>query len=488
MAAFNADDSALVGGRPMWPWAACRRLVHCLSTNPPGPLVALAAAVGMAGLAGCATYRPAPLPNGPDLVKNVSDLTTDVPEGGPDQPAQRIDIRRPLTIDQIGILAMLNDPDLKLEFGTVDEARAGLVQARLLPNPVANLSYGAIVSGPGAASLAGSLSQSFAAILTYGATVKSAEAHLYQVDAEQAWREWQVAQKARQLALDIYSANVSIGLAEREQRLMSQEVAAEKKAIAEGGTSLEDLAPLAKATALIDQTLIKLRLDQLKSWQELDGLLGLDANARFTIGRPRFGPVPPDTEPLIAAMPDRRPDLAALRFGYGSADEDVRASILGQFPGLTVGGSYSSDTTGAVTAGPNFSFALPVFDRNQGQISKALATREQVGAKYQASLDEAVATVHGLIAQIYQLSADLVRTRRASAAAQSLAETARQAYSRSDLDQRTLTDYETTALERALDVVAIQRQIDEDKIFLAVELGLGLPEMRIALRQEPPLD
>jgi cobalt-zinc-cadmium efflux system outer membrane protein len=215
-------------------------------------------------------------------------------------------------------------------------------------------------------------------------------------------------------------------------------------------------------------------------------MLGLDASARFTIAAPRLGPVPREIGPLIAAMPALRPDLAAMRLGYGSADEDVWAAILGQFPGPSIAGSYSSDTTGAVTAGPNFSFAIPVFDQNQGQIGKTIASREQLWSKYQASLDSSVTTVHGLIAQIHQLSGDLARTRHAAEDARSLARTAHQAYTRSDLDQRTLTDYETAALERALDVVAIQRQIDEDKIFLAVELGLGLPEMRIALNPSIP--
>jgi outer membrane protein TolC len=487
MAALDAESSVLIGGRPSRSCVAYLGSIRFFPTTRRVLLLRIVAASAMATLAGCATYHAAPLPSGPDLAKTTHELATEIP-AGPQQAAYQIDVTRPLTIEQIGILAVLNDPDLKSEFGTIDEARAGLVQARLLPNPIVNLSYGAIVSGPGVASLAGSLSQSFAALLTYGAQVKSAEAHLYAVDADQLWREWQVAQKARQLALDICLADESISLTEREQRLMSQELAEGKKAMATGGMSLDALAPLAKATAVVDQTLMKLRLDQLKNWQTLDGLLGLDANARFTINQPSFDALPPDFEPLIATMPERRPDLAALRFGYGSADEDVRATILGQFfPGLTLGGSYSTDTTQAVTAGPNFSFALPIFDHNQGQIDKALATRQELWAKYQASLDEAVTTVRGLIAQINQLSADLIRTRRASTEARSTAATAHQAYSRGDLDQRTLTDYETAALERALDVVAIEREIDEDKIFLAVELGLGLPEMHIALNPETRL-
>ena len=59
--------------------------------------------------------------------------------------------------------------------------------------------------------------------------------------------------------------------------------------------------------------------------------------------------------------------------------------------------------------------------------------------------------------------------------------TARTAYAQGNFDLRSLTDYETTALERSVQVTAIKRQIGEDRIMIAVELGLDLPHMRIAL-------
>jgi len=442
----------------------------------------------MAGLAGCASYQALPLPQRTDLATSLTGLDASVPAAGAGYANRRLDIERPLTIDQIGVLAILNDPDLKSERGTIDVARAGLVQATLLPNPVANASYGALISGPGTtSSFSASFSQDIAAIVTQGARVESAEAHLYQVDADQLWREWQVAQKARQLALDIYSADISVRLTRREQQLLSQELEQVRKAIAAGNLTLAALAPLAAAAAAAEQSLVTLRLGQLKNWQALDGLLGLDPSVRFAIARPILEPVPSDIASLIADLPERRPDLAALRLGYRSAEEDVRAAILGQFPALTLGSSYSKDTSDIVTAGPAFTFALPVFDRNQGQIAKTLASRLLLRAQFQASLDRAVANTRALVAQIDQLSADLAVARRAAAAARSLAATARQAYSQNNLDQRTLTDYETTALERALQVVAIERQINEDKIFLEVELGLGLPRTRIALGERAPL-
>ena len=450
--------------------------------------MALQVAVMVAGLAGCATYETLPLPRSPNLAISLSGLKTTILDEETGSAIRKIDIRRPLAIDDVGLLAILNDPDLKSKTGIVGVARAGVVQATLLPNPMGNISYAALISGPGTtSSFSAALSQDVAAIVTRAARVESAQSRLYQVDAEQLWREWQVAQKARQLAVDIYSGDISIELTRRELMFLSQEIAQVNKAITAGNLTLAALAPLSAAQAVAEQSLVTLRLNQLKNWQALDALLGLDPKVRFAIARPLLERSPKDVDHLLAELPDRRPDIAALRLGYDSADADVRAAILGQFPALMLGGSYNKDTSDVISAGPAFNFALPVFDRNQGQTAKSEATRLLLRAQYQASLDTAVANIQGLIAQIRQLSADLSAARTAAAAARAIADTARRAYDQNNLDQRSVTDYETTALERALQVVSIERQVNEDKIFLAVELGLGLPTMRIALSGSSPL-
>lgn len=458
-----------------------------MKANARTAAVKLLGAGAVAILAGCASYQPLPLPVGPDLAASLNGLDTAVPPVPGVSRIERINGTRPLTIDQIGLLAILNDPELKSEAGTVDLARAGIVQATIIPNPVAAVSYGALISGPGTtSSLSAALSQGIAQLITRRARVQSAEFHADQVDADQLWREWQVAQKARQLAADISADGLAIALTEQEIALLSRELNEVKKAIAAGNMTIAAQAPLASAQAAAESALINLKLSRLKNWQALDGLLGLDPNVRFRIARPALGPLPKNIDALLADLPERRPDLAALQLGYNSTEEDVRAAILGQFPALTLGASYNSDTSNVVTVGPTFDLGLPVFDRNQGQIAKAAATRILLRAQYQARLDSAVANVRALIAQIRQLSADLVTARSGAATAQSLATTARQAYAQNNLDQRTVTDYETTALERRLEVITIEKQINEDKIFLAVELGLGLPKVRIALGGSPP--
>src|SRR5579875_2936993 len=325
-------------------------------------------------LGGCASYHPLPLPRRPDLATSLAQLDLSLPRSGARAPAFKIDIAKPLSLDQIGLLAILNNPDLKSAPGEIGVARGRLLQATLLPNPSASFSYGALLGGPGITSaITASLAQDIAALIVHDARVRSARARVYQVGADLLWREWQVAQKARQLAVDLYWGERAIALTRRESELIASEIAQVRTALA--------------AQAAAEQSLAAQQLARLKDWQALDALLGLAPNVRFAIARPVFGPLPPDLDRLAASLPQRRPDLVALRFGYRAAEENVRAAILGQFPAFTLGPAYGSDTSVIVTLGPSFTFALPIFDRNQGRIAETRATRLLLRAQYRARLD-----------------------------------------------------------------------------------------------------
>jgi outer membrane protein TolC len=433
-----------------------------------------------AAVSGCAKYQPLPLPDHARLAPMLAELRRDVPAGVVGTAPQKLDIDRPLDLDSIGLLAILNDPELRSERGTIGVAQGALLQASTLPNPSMNLAYGALLGGPGTApSFAASLSQDIAAIVTYRARVESARAHVQEVNADQLWQEWQVAQKARLLALDLYWGERSTQFQQRELDLVSGALTKVQAATAAGNLDLTAVSPLATAEAAAEQALTTLDLDQLKNWQALDGLLGLAPEVRFEIAKPELPP-PPAADDLLRDLAQRRPDLVALRLGYRAADEDVRAAILGQFPAFTLGGSWNSDTTGVRSAGPTVTFDLPIFNRNQGQVASSQATRLLLHEQYQARLDSAVGDIRALAAQTGKFAAALARARQAAATAESLATRAQSAYTQGNLDQRAWTDYQTSASQRQLETVALERSLGEAEIALTVELGLGLPTARLA--------
>lgn len=435
-------------------------------------------------LAGCATYRPEPLAKRPNLAPSVATLDRTIPAMTANDPPVTLEPTQSFSIDQVGMLAILNDPDLVEQRGDLALARADVTTASTLPNPSISLGFAALIYGPpgvGAStpSYAASLSQDITSLITYHARVAAAKASFKSVNASLLWQEWQVAQKARLLAVNIYYDDAQIRYLKRELSLLSTELTQVRQATAQGNLDLSAEAPLDAATATAQTTLATARLTQLKDWQQLDALLGLEPSVRFGISEPELTPPPADLAPLVSTLPERRPDLVALQLGYQSSEEKLRAAVLAQFPALSLGPSGGTDTSNVLSIGPTLTMDLPIFNRNQGGIASAKATREVLHAQYQAALDQADGTIHGLTARIAVLSADLVQARAAAAAAQRVANNAENAYGQGNLDQRSLVDYQTTALERQLDVISYQTQLDTDQLDLAIELGVGLPQTRL---------
>ncbi|MHB1870614.1 MAG: TolC family protein [Steroidobacteraceae bacterium] len=431
-------------------------------------------------ISGCATYHALPLPRRAHLAGGLSALRTEVPPLEQGAAARRIEVNRPLSPGDIGLLAVLNDPALRTEGGYLAGAQAALLQASLLPNPVAGLVYEPQLGGAGVApSWTATLSEDVAALITYHTRVKSARFAFEQVNAELLWREWQVAQQARGLALDLYWGNASLQASRREAQLLAVEARAARAAAASRSLDLTTLSSILAAEAAAEQNLASLRLAQLRAWQALDALLGLAPTVRFAIAAPHLPPVPHHLAPLLATLAERRPDLVALKLGYRSADEDVRTAIIGQFPALVLGAQWDQDNGNVRNGGPTAQLDLPLFDRNQGRIGATRATRRVLHAQYQARLDAAVGAVHGLAVQIRRLRRDVQQAHRSADDASRLARAARRAYASGAIDERSLTDYQSAALERRLEANTLESTLAQARIAITLELGLGLPQVRI---------
>ncbi len=437
-----------------------------------------AAVIGLAlFLGGCATYHALPLAKRSNLRTSLGQLDLTMPSEGAHKNPMRIDPAKPLSADEVGLLAVLNSPYLASQPGQLSAARAQLLSATILPNPALSVDYEFYLSGPGTSnSLAASLTEDLRSIVTYRPRVKAARARLRQVRADLLWQDWLVAQRARLLAVDIYSDGRALKIRSRELRLLDDEVQRVRAATAAGNLTLSAEAPLLAARASAQISTAATRMTLLRDWQHLDALIGLDPSVQFAISRPVPVGLPAHIDSLIGTLPERRPDLVALRRGYEASDEDVRAAILGQFPAFAIGPAGGWDTSHVYSAGPIISMSLPIFNRNQGQIASARATRAVLHADYQARLDRAVGTSKALVTRIRMISAGLKKARSASAAAGSLAGSALQALQDGNLDERSLTDYQTMALQRQLDVLAYQRALDETTLALSIELGTGFPE------------
>jgi outer membrane protein TolC len=436
--------------------------------------------VGVAvGLAGCSTYTPEPLPERANLVSNLSQLNLAIPSQAKVDPAKAI------TPDQVGLIAVLNDPDLASQRAKIEAAHADVLDASILPNPSVSLGYAYLTYAPPAAgaiadALTASISQDIVSIITYGPRVAAAEARFKQVGADAIWDEWQVAQKARMDAIALNAEDHEIALRRHDLALLTNEIKEVEKATQAGNLDLTTSAPLLAELAGAQRDLAALQLQEVKDWQDLDSLLGLQPTARFVISEPEEVKLPPSIDPLIASLPNRRPDLIALKLGYEGAEEDARAAILAQFPAFSLGAAGGSDTSEVVSVGPQVTFDLPIFNRNQAKVAATKATRAQLHAEYQSRLDDAEGTARSLLIQLQSAETNLAAARKARDSAKSILDAAERAYSQGNIDQRALSDFQSTALDREVDVIDYERQLQENALGLSVELGVGFPPTLIS--------
>lgn len=416
-------------------------------------------------LAGCAHYSALPLVQANPLAPSAAGLPGVVPGV-------------PLGVSDVAALALANNPDLRAMRARRGIAQAQLLQSGILVNPSVSGAALPLISGVGTMTAwTLGLSQDIKALITYRSRRRAAGYSARQVDAETLWQEWQVAGQARQLAVDIIEGERSRPLLVQAFDLLSRRNAVLQKALAAGDVTLVTVAPTSVALQVTRSNLYALDQRQFLFRHQLNALLGLvpDAVVRLapTVELPPFDPVA--IRASLATLPDRRPDLLALRLGYAAQDQTVRTAILSQFPDLIIGATASSDNSGVTNAGPSATIGLPVFDRNQGNIAIATATRLQLHEDYAARLAATVGQVGATLAEMDQLSKQLATVRRDLPAARLAAERASNAFGSSNLDERSYVDLVTNRYTKEQEILTLELALLDRQIAVQTLVGAGLP-------------
>lgn len=442
-------------------------------------------ALGALALGGCATYHPLPLAKAPDLKADISALT--VPADALHPPATGRHVFNPrdgLDAIEVAELAVVNNPQLRAARAKVGIVRAQLFAAGLLPDPQLGLSYEKTTtpSSPAVGQLqnakSASLSESLTEIITRGARQAAQRAALRQVNLDNVWNEWQVAQQARQLCVRLRTQRRQLKIVAKARRLEMARYRRAGKALAAHNLTLKDAGPDLAALLDAETQMRTLERDLNHTGHSLNALLGLKPGVKLDLA----GPLPAEALPdpaayrqALAQLPARRPDLMALRAGYRSEDEQVRAAILAQFPSLSVGISRGVDNTGVFSTGLSINLSLPFFNGNRGQIAIARATRAQLHADYQARLDAAYGSLDELWRDMHLLHAQVKTLDARLPALRKLTHQARKAYAAGNLDALTYFTLETTAVSKESESISLHDELAEARIALETLLGRPLP-------------
>lgn len=426
----------------------------------------MALLLALSCLAGCATYQAKPLPEQASSAASLSALR------GYDAGMA------PLDVAGVQKLALLNNPDLRTVQARHNAAQAQRVQDSVLPNPVFGGSLGYLLSGVGdSTAWTASISQDITALITLRPRREAARANAQAVDASLLWEEWQTAGQARLLVIGLVEGARQLQLQQQALDVLAQREARETQAISAGAlerlTTASDLAAAADAR----NNLHDLQRRQLDQQQQLAALLGLKPDAGVPLVATLPSPVldAPTIRNEADSIRRRRPDMVALQLGYQAQDAGLRAAVLAQFPALSLGYDAAQDNSRVRSGGPAVTLALPLFDRNQGNVAVAKATREQLHIEYTTRLATSHDEVEALLAQYAQLQRQRDATRPATEDAQRAAAQAEHAWRAGVLDLRAYTDLKVAAINRAMADIAIEQAMLEQQAALELLVGRGMP-------------
>lgn len=426
-------------------------------------------------LAGCAGYRPLALPGDDALVHDVRQLSVDVARlPGSELAAHPFDPSDGLDITEVAMLAVANNPELRLARADAGVTRAQAFSAGLLPDPQLALTRDTAMGVPGATTaFSAGLTVDVAALLARSSTRAAGQAESRKADLDLLWQEWQTVAKARLLFVKLDALDASLALLQSQRDLLRQRVDAAQRAVDAGLIASDAATPQLVALQDASRQADDLARQRNQALHDLDTLLGISPGLPLRL----VGPADVATldaaavHDALALAPRRRPDLLALQAGFEAQDDRYRGALRAQFPAITVGPTRARDTSDVNTVGLSLGITLPLFNRNRGNIAIESATRDKLRVDYQQRLDAAAIESDRLLEEQALLTRQLAAIDASLPALAQAAERAGRALQARNIDALALTAVEGALLARRLERIATRQALREQAIALQALLG-----------------
>ena len=437
-------------------------------------------------LAGCATYHPKPLE--PDAVEKA--LQVPAAAALTEQAAAfkhpilqpvRLDPASPLSPQTAAILAVLINPSLRAKRDRIQIAGAQVIAAGLLPNPTLSVSPSVVTAGSASFRTPYGIGAAWdiSTLITRDARLAAARAGLSEVRLDVAWAEWQAAQAAKAAVYDQIALQRQVKLARAIRRRLRENLGLIQTAYDRHQRTVLQLSAAKTAERQAQARVLSLEQQRDQQTVALRRALGLPVGTpvelRDDISLPARLRLPPQ-QALLSDLQQQRLDLVALRRGYQSQEETVRAAILDQFPSITLGPSAARDNSGVTTIGFSLSVSLPIFNQNQGPIATERATRQKLYDEYTARVFTAQHDVERLLSDIHSLTEQIAAAKAALSALRSLVATYRTAVDEGAADVLSYYQAWNDLSNKRIDIVRLEQQLVDDWTSLELAVGRELPQ------------
>jgi outer membrane protein TolC len=392
-----------------------------------------------------------------------------------------IDLERGVTPEQAAVLALVLNPSLRAERDQRSLSAAQLLQAGLLPNP--SLTAGLELphnNGP-ADDFTGynvGLEWEVTSLITHETKVRAARATSASVDLDVAWKEWQTAEAAKTSAYDVIALRAALAAARQADDRQKQNLDLVRRAVEQHSKTLLDLSAAEAAAQDAHAIVLTGQHDLQHQVSALNRSIGLQATSSIELRSDV--PLPSQLDPpgigqLFDGLEERRLDLMALKKGYESEDETLRAAILAQFPKISFGLTRARDTSSVDTIGLGVTMDLPIFDRNQGNIATEKATRQKLFDEYISRVFEARWDISMAIEDIQATNAQIADAEAALPQLQRFADVYRDALQKGNVDVLSYYAAQTSLINKQLAIVKLKQQLIENWIALEIAAGQYLP-------------
>ncbi len=424
-------------------------------------------------LSACAVYAPKPLPQQLDVATSVSALRTTSPSRAAPRLTHLFDPAQGLDSESLAMLAVANNPELRVARASLGVAQAQMFSAGLLADPQLALSQAdSMTLGVLNAWTAG-LGFDVGDWLMRSSREHIAGAQLSQAQQQLLWQEWQVVAQARVLYVRLRTQTAVLPLLQREQQFLTDNYQTYQLALAAQNVTADAVNANWLALQTVNFQLNALTRALRQTRADLNGLLGLSDTAQVTLVG-KFVSQPVDVRQVrtqLLTLVKKRPDMVALADAYQSQEFKYHATVLAQFPLLSVGLTRSTDNFGDNSFGPDINLSLPVFNRNRGNIAIARANREQVYQAYQARLDSAYSEAAVALDNLPLIQQQLTQMRAGLPALRAQAEQAQVAWQSGNFTTAQSAQAQITYLDKQIEMIHLQALLAGQQIALLTLLG-----------------
>ena len=386
------------------------------------------------------------------------------------------DGRSPLGATQAATVALQNNRELRAELEQIAAARADLVQAGLLPNPIVSLAFRLPLQGGNATFDAGFIQQ-FTDLWLRPYRKGAAQAQLERIVMSASDRALRTVADVRQAYLRVLYTSRGLELTRANIALVQQAIEATEHRVLAGEASRLDVNRVRQLLLLQQAELMRDEIELDKRRRELLSRMGLaQGSADWTLAGESS---PQATTPIAIALSEtdvmelaqrQRLDVVAARYIVEARREELGLASRTGRPTLG-GGAQLEFQDGKGELGPAVEVGLPIFDTGRARQAKAAAELRSAQALAEQAEQQAIAQTRSAWLDVKQ-ARDLAAAYREQvvALAEQNLSLAQSAIKSGTADQTVLLEAqrELITARRALNDFEAQRSVAEVELEYAV--------------------